>query len=140
PRSRPRSWPRRTARSIGPSAAARVMTATACARRGRRRDADQIRSMVVPGEGRSCLDFGLSEEQQLLKKTVRDFAESELLPHVREWDEKQEFPRDVFTRLGALGLMGVVWPAEYGGSGLTTLDYAIVMEELSRVDAGVALP
>ena len=85
------------------------------------------------------MDFSLSEEQQLLKKTVRDFAESEMLPHVREWDEKQEFPRDVFTKLGALGLMGVVWPAEYGGSGLTTLDYAIVMEELSRVDAGVAL-
>ena len=85
------------------------------------------------------MDFGLSEEQQLLKKTVRDFAESELLPHVREWDEKQEFPREVFGKLGALGLMGVVWPAEYGGSGLTTLDYAIVMEELSRVDAGVAL-
>jgi len=85
------------------------------------------------------LDFGLSEEQQLLKKTVREFAESELAPHAREWDEKQEFPREVFSKLGALGLMGVVWPAEYGGSGLTTLDYAIVMEELARVDAGVAL-
>jgi hypothetical protein len=85
------------------------------------------------------LDFSLSEEQQLLKKTVRDFAESELRPHSREWDEKQEFPREVFTKLGELGLMGVVWPAEYGGSGMSTLDYAIVMEELSRVDAGVAL-
>jgi len=85
------------------------------------------------------LDFGLSEEQQLLQKTVREFAESELAPHAREWDEKQEFPREVFSKLGALGLMGVVWPAEYGGSGLTTLDYAIVMEELARVDAGVAL-
>ncbi len=85
------------------------------------------------------MDFGLSEEQQLLQKTVREFAESELAPHAREWDEKQEFPREVFSKLGALGLMGVVWPAEYGGSGLTTLDYAIVMEELARVDAGVAL-
>ncbi len=85
------------------------------------------------------MDFALSEEQQLLKKTVREFAESELAPHAREWDEKQEFPREVFSKLGALGLMGVVWPAEYGGSGLTTLDYAIVMEELARVDAGVAL-
>jgi alkylation response protein AidB-like acyl-CoA dehydrogenase len=85
------------------------------------------------------LDFALNEEQQLLKKTVRDFAESEIGPHAREWDEKQEFPREVFTKLGALGLMGVVWPTEYGGSGLTTLDYAIVMEELARVDAGVAL-
>ena len=85
------------------------------------------------------MDFSLSEEQQLLKKTVRDFAESELAPHAREWDEKQEFPRDVFTRLGDLGLMGAVWPTEYGGAGLSTLDYAIAMEELSRVDAGVAL-
>jgi len=85
------------------------------------------------------LDFGLSEEQQLLKKTVRDFAEAELRPHAREWDEKQEFPREVFAKLGALGLMGVVWPPEYGGAGLTTLDYAIVMEELARADAGVAL-
>lgn len=85
------------------------------------------------------MDFSLNEEQTLLKHTVRDFAEAELRPHSREWDEKQEFPREVFTKLGALGLMGVVWPTEYGGSGLSTLDYAIVMEEISRVDAGVAL-
>jgi hypothetical protein len=85
------------------------------------------------------VDFSLSEEQRLLRKTVREFAESELGPHVREWDEKQDFPREVFTRLGELGLMGAVWPPEYGGSGLSTLDYAVVMEELSRVDAGVAL-
>jgi alkylation response protein AidB-like acyl-CoA dehydrogenase len=85
------------------------------------------------------LDFNLSEEQRLLQKTVREFAEAELGPHAREWDERQEFPRQVFTRLGEMGLMGVVWPPEYGGSGLTTLDYAIVMEELARVEAGVAL-
>jgi hypothetical protein len=85
------------------------------------------------------LDFTLSEEQQLLKSTVRDFAEAELRPHCRAWDEAQEFPREVFTRLGELGLMGVVWPPEYGGAGMSTLDYAIVVEELSRVDAGVAL-
>jgi alkylation response protein AidB-like acyl-CoA dehydrogenase len=85
------------------------------------------------------LDFGLSEEQQLLKKTVREFAESELAPHARQWDEQQEFPREVFAKLGELGLMGVVWPAEYGGSGMNTLDYAIVIEELARCDAGVAL-
>ena len=85
------------------------------------------------------MDFSLSEEQQLLKKTVREFAESEIGPHSREWDEKQDFPREVFTKLGELGLMGVVWPQEYGGSGMSTLDYALVMEELARVDAGVAL-
>jgi len=86
-----------------------------------------------------ALDFDLSEEQQLLRKTVREFAEEQLAPHSREWDEKQEFPREVFARLGALGLMGVCWPVEYGGAAMSTLDWAIVMEELARVDAGVAL-
>jgi alkylation response protein AidB-like acyl-CoA dehydrogenase len=85
------------------------------------------------------VDFSLSEEQKLLRQSVRDFAEAEMAPHSREWDEKQAFPREIFTHLGEMGLMGVVWPTEYGGSGMTTLDYAIVMEELSRVDAGVAL-
>ncbi len=85
------------------------------------------------------MDFDLSEEQQLLRKTVREFAEEQLAPHSREWDEKQEFPREVFARLGALGLMGVCWPVEYGGAAMSTLDWAIVMEELARVDAGVAL-
>ena len=85
------------------------------------------------------MDFNLTEEQQLLKQTVREFAEAELGPHSREWDEKQGFPREVFAKLAALGLMGVTWPAEYGGSELSTLDWCLVMEELSRVDAGVAL-
>jgi len=85
------------------------------------------------------MDFELSEEQALFRKTVRDFAEAELAPHSREWDEKQAFPRSVFARLGELGLAGCCWPEEYGGSGLSTLDWAIVMEELARVDAGVAL-
>jgi alkylation response protein AidB-like acyl-CoA dehydrogenase len=85
------------------------------------------------------MDFELSEEQLLLRKTVRDFAEAELRPHSREWDEQQGFPRAVFGRLGALGLTGVCQPAEYGGSALSLLDWSIVMEELARVDAGVAL-
>jgi alkylation response protein AidB-like acyl-CoA dehydrogenase len=85
------------------------------------------------------MDLELNEEQQLLRRTVRDFAEAELRPHSREWDEKQGFPREVFTKLGELGLAGVCQPVEFGGSGLSLLDWAIVMEELSRVDAGVAL-
>ncbi len=85
------------------------------------------------------MDFELNEEQQLLEQTVRAFAEAEIAPHARLWDERQAFPREVFTKLGELGLMGVVWPVEYGGAGLATLDYAIAMEELSRADAGVAL-
>lgn len=85
------------------------------------------------------MNFDLSDEQRLLKKTVRDFAEAELKPHAREWDEKQEFPREIFTKLGGLGLLAVVFPEQYGGSGMSTVDYSIVIEELARVDAGVAL-
>jgi len=85
------------------------------------------------------MDFTLTDEQQLLKQTVREFAEAELGPHSREWDDKQAFPREVFAKLADLGLMGVTWPATYGGSELGTLDWCLVLEELSRVDAGVAL-
>jgi len=85
------------------------------------------------------LDLELSEEQRLLRRTVRDFAEAEIVPHAREWDAQQSFPRELFAKLGELGLMGAVWPPEYGGAGLTTLDYALAMEELARADAGVAL-
>ncbi len=85
------------------------------------------------------MDLELSEEQVQLRRTVRGFAESELRPHAREWDEKQEFPREIFTKLGELGLTGVCQPIEYGGSALSVLDWAIVMEELARVEAGVAL-
>jgi alkylation response protein AidB-like acyl-CoA dehydrogenase len=85
------------------------------------------------------LEFELSEEQKLLRNTVREFAEAEIGPHAREWDEAQAFPREVFGKLGELGLMGVCWPEEYGGAALGTLEWALVMEELARVDAGVAL-
>jgi alkylation response protein AidB-like acyl-CoA dehydrogenase len=85
------------------------------------------------------LDLELTEEQQLLRKTVRQFAEAELGPHSREWDEAQQFPRTVFGQLAGLGLMGACWPTEYGGSALSTLEWTLVLEELARVDAGVAL-
>ena len=85
------------------------------------------------------MDFELSEEQLLLRDTVKQFAEAELLPHAREWDEQQAFPREVFKRLGALGLAGACWEEEYGGSGLGALEWAVLMEELARADAGVAL-
>jgi alkylation response protein AidB-like acyl-CoA dehydrogenase len=87
----------------------------------------------------NAMNFDLDEDQVLLRRTVRGFAEKELAPHSREWDEQQGFPRAVFARLGELGLAGCCWPEQYGGSGLSTLDWAIVMEELARVDAGVAL-
>jgi alkylation response protein AidB-like acyl-CoA dehydrogenase len=85
------------------------------------------------------VDFELSEEQVLLRRTVRDFAEAKLRPHAREWDEAQAFPRELFATLGDLGITGVCWPAEYGGAGLSLVDWVIVMEEVARGDAGVAL-
>ncbi len=85
------------------------------------------------------MDFELSDEQRLLQRTVREFGEKEIAPFSRQWDEKQEFPRELFGKLGGLGLMGAMWPAEFGGAALSTLDFALVLEELSRVDAGVAL-
>ena len=81
----------------------------------------------------------MSSEREAILQTVRAFAEAEIRPHVLEWDEKQHFPRDVFHKLGGLGLLGTVFPEEYGGSGLSTRDYAAIVEELACVDGSVAL-
>jgi len=85
------------------------------------------------------MSTAVSAERQAILQTVRDFAEAEIRPHVMEWDEKQEFPREVFRKLGELGLLGTVFPEEYGGSGLSTGDYAAIVEELASVDGSVAL-
>jgi len=85
------------------------------------------------------VDFQLTEEQSLIAETVRDFAEAEIRPHVREWDEQQSFPTELLRRMGELGLMGVMVPEEYGGVGLGALELATVIEELGRVDPAVAL-
>ena len=85
------------------------------------------------------MDFSFTEEQELTRKMVREFAEAEIAPHSARLDEEQEFPFDIFRKLGELGLTGVFFPPEYGGSGLSTVEYAIVVEEVARVDPGVAL-
>jgi alkylation response protein AidB-like acyl-CoA dehydrogenase len=85
------------------------------------------------------MDFRLTEEQQLLRRSVREFAETEIRPHVREWDEAQHFPSEVIPALAALGLMGIQFPEQYGGSGMSAIDYCICIEELARVDPGLAL-
>jgi alkylation response protein AidB-like acyl-CoA dehydrogenase len=85
------------------------------------------------------VDFRLTEEQQLLKRTVREFAEAEMRPHVREWDEAQHFPDELMPKLAALGLLGIQWPESYGGAGMSAVDYCLCIEELARVDPGVAL-
>ena len=85
------------------------------------------------------MDFRPSEEQELLRRTVRDFAESEIAPHVSEWDESQQFSTDLLPKLAALGLAGVQFPEEYGGAALSAVDYCICIEELARVCPAVAL-
>jgi alkylation response protein AidB-like acyl-CoA dehydrogenase len=85
------------------------------------------------------MDFRLSEEQELLRRTVREFAESEIRPYVMEWDEAQQFPMDLVPKLAGLGLTGIQLPEEYGGAGLSAVDYCICIEELARVDPAVAL-
>jgi alkylation response protein AidB-like acyl-CoA dehydrogenase len=85
------------------------------------------------------LDFQLSDEQQQLKKTVREFAEREILPNVMKWDEASEFPLATVKELGKLGLLGTVFPTEYSGAGMGYVEYVIAIEELSRVDGSVGI-
>ena len=85
------------------------------------------------------MDFEFMPDQELLRRSVREFAETELRPHTREWDEAQGFPRELFSKLAALGLMGIQFPEEFGGAALSSVDYCICIEELARVDPAVAL-
>lgn len=83
--------------------------------------------------------FELTEDQLMMRKLARDFAEKECLPGLEERDEKEEFSRELFDKMGELGFCGVVFPEEYGGTGADYLCYAIIVEELSRVDASMGV-
>ena len=85
------------------------------------------------------MDFRLTEEQALLRRTVREFAETEIRPYVREWDQDQHFPTELMPKLASLGLLGIQFPEEYGGAAMSAIDYCLCIEELARVDPGVAL-
>jgi alkylation response protein AidB-like acyl-CoA dehydrogenase len=85
------------------------------------------------------MDFEYSVEQLQLRKSIRDFAEAELAPHVLNWDENQIFPLDAIKKAGTLGIMGAIFPEDLGGAGLGYIEYSIVIEELARVDPSVAL-
>jgi hypothetical protein len=85
------------------------------------------------------VDFQLSDEQLHLQRMVRDFATREITPHVLEWDEAARFPLETIKQLGNLGLMGCIFPDEYGGSGHGYIEYVIAIEELSRVDGSVGI-
>src|SRR6187455_3172712 len=85
------------------------------------------------------MDFRLTDDQELLRRTVREFAETEIRPHIREWDEEQHFPSELIPKMAALGLMGIQYPEQYGGAGMSAIDYCICIEEVARVDPSVAL-
>lgn len=85
------------------------------------------------------MDFQLTDEQLQLQSTVRDFAAREIAPHVMEWDEASHFPMETIKQLGKLGLMGCIFPDEFGGAGFGYIEYVIAIEELSRVDGSVGI-
>jgi alkylation response protein AidB-like acyl-CoA dehydrogenase len=85
------------------------------------------------------VDFSFTTEQQQLRKSIREFAEGEIAPHVMEWDETSHFPLEIMPKLAEMGLLGVIFPEQYGGAGLGYVEYVIAIEELSRVDGSVGI-
>jgi len=85
------------------------------------------------------VEFSLTDEQQHLRKTVREFAEGEIAPHVMEWDEASHFPSEIIPKLAEMGFLGVIFPENHGGAGMGYVEYAIIIEELSRVDGSVGI-
>ncbi len=83
--------------------------------------------------------FALSEDQEQLRKEIHEFAAREIGPNVMRWDEASEFPQEVIKQLGQMGLMGIIVPVEYGGSGMGYVDYALAVEELSAVDGSIGI-
>ena len=83
------------------------------------------------------MDFHFTDEQQQLRRSVREFAEGEIAPHVMEWDEVSHFPMEIMPKLAEMGLLGVIFPEQYGGAGLGYIEYATAIEEISRVDGSV---
>ena len=84
-------------------------------------------------------EFELTEEQEELRREIRRFAEREIAPHVREWDEHSTFPTEIVRQLGQMGLLGVIFPSELGGSGMGYVEYVLAIEELSRVDGSIGI-
>ena len=85
------------------------------------------------------MDFTYNENQKMITDMIRSFGEQHISPFVKEWDEHQTFPVDVFKKLGELGLMGVLVPQEYGGSGFTYKEYVTAIEELTKLDPSIGL-
>lgn len=85
------------------------------------------------------MQLTLTQDQRMMRDSIRDFAQREILPHRMDWDERQHFPRDLFHKMGEMGLMGMLVPEQYGGAGLTYYEYKMAIEELSKVCGSVGL-
>jgi len=85
------------------------------------------------------VNFAFTDEQNQLRRSIREFAEGEIAPHVMEWDEASKFPSEIMPKLAEMGLLGVIFPEEYGGAGLGYTEYVIAIEELSRIDGSVGI-
>ncbi|MGK0406471.1 MAG: alkylation response protein AidB-like acyl-CoA dehydrogenase, partial [Roseivirga sp.] len=85
------------------------------------------------------LDFKLTETQKMIAESVKDFAEQHIRPNIMKWDESQEFPVQIFKQLGEMGLMGILVPEEYGGSGLSYFEYVTAIKEISKIDPSIGL-
>ena len=85
------------------------------------------------------MQLSLTQDQRMMRDSIRDFAQREILPHRMDWDERQHFPRDLFRKMGEMGLMGMLVPEQYGGAGLTYYEYKMAIEELAKVCGSVGL-
>lgn len=85
------------------------------------------------------MDFNLSEQELAVQKLARDFAQNEIAPYIMKYDESQEFPMEIAKKLGDIGFLGIIFPEEYGGSNFSTMEYAIIVEEISKVDPSMGL-
>ena len=85
------------------------------------------------------MDFRPTEAHEIIRRSVREFAEAEIAPHVMTWDEAQRFPLELLPKLAGLGLLGIQFPEQYGGAGMSAVEYCICIEELARVDPAIAL-
>jgi len=85
------------------------------------------------------VNFAFTDEQNQLRRSIREFAEAEIAPHVMEWDEASRFPTEIVPKLADMGLLGVIFPEQYGGAGLGYIEYAVAIEELARVDGSIGL-
>ena len=85
------------------------------------------------------MDFNYSENQQMIAETIADFSSREIRPNFMDWDERQYFPLDLFKKLGSLGMLGVLVPAQYGGSGLGYNEYVIIISEIAKMCGSIGL-